>query len=415
MILIPPPFQEYQASTVKPHPISSFPAFTKSIDTDQMFVGIGVYFPDRVDYLSIICSNIGSDTLFVEHQDLLNKVAQKKKEKVVRKEISGLTAKQLKKYSSGFIRKKLDPQKLAEAIVSGEIFTKDTSLYTSNLNLKGLSHSKLDSIYFEELPFAFGWKNLDLFPLYLTEVNSRQISLSTANWKSNSKHIAYSIFMNTSFDKRKSKLEDLFNIIKVQQGDRFEEALALWYTYYFVKSGGLTFTNSNPNAFTIQEIGEFLNTIEDGLYKKSFLLFLESLRPGDLLKQDYAFRTVSGDQIKLSNLIDKEWVLLDFWATWCQPCIRAFPELAAFYAENENKLNLLSLSVDNKFADFSKWTLRNEKKYPWPFLSATQSHPIVTNLKVSAYPSYYLIKVKTGETIGPIHKVSELKDVLDSK
>lgn len=411
--ILPPLFQEHPMSNIQSDSISSLPSFTKTINPRELYTRVKVTFPDGLRY--VIFEHDRLDTLFIQYSSILLNIEQLQKEKEIQKEISKITYKQLKKYRYGIFKKKMDKNKLKEAILSGEIYKNDSILYRSNPTLSSLSKAQFDSFYFEKLPFDFGWNNFDLFPLYLLGANSKQILFSRKLWESNSKPIAYSIFANSLFEERKSKLRELFSLIHDHDGDSFEGALALWYTYYFLKSGGLTFADSNSNAVTIDEIREIINTIEDGFHKKNFYIFLESLTPGDLLKQDYVFHTINGEQIKLSGFIDKEWVLLDFWATWCQPCIKAFPELAAFYSEYRNNFNLISISVDNDYGDFSRWVKRHEQKYQWPFLHATQSHPIVSNMKVRAYPSYFLIKVKTGETLGPIHTVSELRQVFENE
>ena len=52
------------------------------------------------------------------------------------------------------------------------------------------------------------------------------------------------------------------------------------------------------------------------------------------------FRAVSGEQVRLSELQGRV-VLLDFWATWCEPCKVSLP----FYARLHQELGAKGLSV----------------------------------------------------------------------
>lgn len=60
----------------------------------------------------------------------------------------------------------------------------------------------------------------------------------------------------------------------------------------------------------------------------------------------FALPTAEGDTLRLSDL-EGDVVLLNFWATWCPPCIREIPDLKALYAEFGGRgLNVVGVSVD---------------------------------------------------------------------
>jgi thiol-disulfide isomerase/thioredoxin len=59
-----------------------------------------------------------------------------------------------------------------------------------------------------------------------------------------------------------------------------------------------------------------------------------------------SFQMPGGDQVVLSALRGRP-LLVNFWATWCPPCIDELPLLSDFYAENKaNGWQLLGLAVD---------------------------------------------------------------------
>ena len=56
-----------------------------------------------------------------------------------------------------------------------------------------------------------------------------------------------------------------------------------------------------------------------------------------------------------------QWVIVNFWATWCAPCIREIPEIAEFAKESSERVRVVGVVVDwtdtgteNKDADRRK-------------------------------------------------------------
>jgi len=61
---------------------------------------------------------------------------------------------------------------------------------------------------------------------------------------------------------------------------------------------------------------------------------------------DSSFASLSGPPLQLREFAGKP-LLLNFWATWCPPCIEEFPLLDDFYRQNRsNGWQVLGLAVD---------------------------------------------------------------------
>lgn len=82
---------------------------------------------------------------------------------------------------------------------------------------------------------------------------------------------------------------------------------------------------------------------------------------------DFALRSADGRHVKLSECYAKGYVLLDFWASWCIPCINEIPKVQKLHEEYGDKLQILSISVDK---DATDWCNAIEKLHltDWPQL-----------------------------------------------
>ncbi|RZO95873.1 MAG: TlpA family protein disulfide reductase [Gammaproteobacteria bacterium] len=77
--------------------------------------------------------------------------------------------------------------------------------------------------------------------------------------------------------------------------------------------------------------------------KKYFLfLFLVSIFPS-CSEPDYEL--FNGPSGYLEDLKGK-WLVVNYWADWCPPCIKEMPELEEFLNENEEKVNVLAYNFD---------------------------------------------------------------------
>jgi hypothetical protein len=62
---------------------------------------------------------------------------------------------------------------------------------------------------------------------------------------------------------------------------------------------------------------------------------------------DFEFTTLQGRRMKLSSLKGKV-VMVDFWATWCPPCVASLPELRRLYNEHQTGFEIVGISPDDR-------------------------------------------------------------------
>ncbi|HCX72296.1 MAG TPA: hypothetical protein DHM37_01115 [Candidatus Cloacimonas sp.] len=69
-------------------------------------------------------------------------------------------------------------------------------------------------------------------------------------------------------------------------------------------------------------------------------LFAEDVFP------NFSLENIKGDKIDLEDyLVDGELVIIDFWATWCKPCMKELPELDKIDKEYD-KVTVIAISSD---------------------------------------------------------------------
>jgi len=104
---------------------------------------------------------------------------------------------------------------------------------------------------------------------------------------------------------------------------------------------------------------------------------------------DFSVTTVDGEYISLDDLKGKV-VLLDFWGTWCPPCVASVPALRDLnkrFSKSENFV-LLGISSDG---DEDKWReFIGREKMVWPqFLD--RQHAVQRAFNVRAFPTYIVL------------------------
>lgn len=73
------------------------------------------------------------------------------------------------------------------------------------------------------------------------------------------------------------------------------------------------------------------------------------LEPSDrLMAPDFRLPAIAGDSIALSSLHGRV-VVLNFWATWCVPCLEEMPELERFHNTTANDgVSVVGVSMDTE-------------------------------------------------------------------
>jgi thiol-disulfide isomerase/thioredoxin len=127
----------------------------------------------------------------------------------------------------------------------------------------------------------------------------------------------------------------------------------------------------------------------------------------------FELERLGGSRVALSDLQGK-FVLIDFWATWCPPCVLEIPELNAFYEEHRGSgVEVLAVSVDDlEPGELEAWAEEHGIAYP----VALGDEELARRYGATAFP-YHVFLSPDGRVIERLdpgyHDRSELAEVLE--
>jgi thiol-disulfide isomerase/thioredoxin len=102
------------------------------------------------------------------------------------------------------------------------------------------------------------------------------------------------------------------------------------------------------------------------------------------------FTALDGREVDLEKLRGKV-VLVDFWATWCLPCLSEMPKVKALYEKlHDQGFEIVGVSLDEKKGDLERYLTK--EKIPWPqYFEGASENRLAKEFQIDSIPTMWLV------------------------
>ena len=233
----------------------------------------------------------------------------------------------------------------------------------SSLGVSPVAQAQLDSMFQNRQPLKLS-QRVDLAALGLSEAVQAQLD---------------SIFAGPSFSIMRGALE---------RYDLAQQKLQGRVLYWFlagelmdgIRRGFEAYVDARYQSFAESNpFPEYTEALQAGMNK------LSTLQPGQSAP-DFTLKDLDGQAVSLSQFKDKV-VLLDFWASWCGPCIADLPNLRKIKEQvAAQPVVFLNISLDANEGAWKQAIAKHEIKGVH-----VCSEQVAQAYNVSGIPRYYLV------------------------
>lgn len=149
---------------------------------------------------------------------------------------------------------------------------------------------------------------------------------------------------------------------------------------------------------TLEELKELRAALDPSLDSHPYTLALDDYMVNadfkiGMVAPEFSIKGIDGKMINLKDYRGK-YVLIDFWASWCGPCLKEMPNVAKLYSETKReKFEILGISIDSKDKEEAwKKSIKDfNMKWPQACDFETWFGPLARKYDVQAIPRTILV------------------------
>jgi thiol-disulfide isomerase/thioredoxin len=152
---------------------------------------------------------------------------------------------------------------------------------------------------------------------------------------------------------------------------------------------GVTLLKMGHDADGVRELKIYVERAPRGPeVEKAKRMIEEPRRARENFAPDYSFTTKDGEFISSDDLKGKT-VVLDFWGTWCKPCLMATPYLVRLQKKYaEQNVVFIGVAINDQEDAWRAYIDKNKMEWP-QFIDKTRK--LAMPFAVTTYPTYIVI------------------------
>lgn len=113
----------------------------------------------------------------------------------------------------------------------------------------------------------------------------------------------------------------------------------------------------------------------------------------------FELKTVDGEAYRLEDDLGKSVIILDFWATWCKPCLRELPHINKIYEQyKDQNLKVYAISIDTPASKSQIKPTISRYNFTFPIL-LDPDNTVIRNYSPARNVPYLVVIGASGEIV----------------
>ena len=181
-----------------------------------------------------------------------------------------------------------------------------------------------------------------------------------------------------------------------------ETNFRIWYKDKANNQINKSFSSAKDTFQLNDKIYKLIRIEHPNIYLQEIGILSDSSYVGSYFPVVFSREINDNYPVSINNLIKDKYVFIDFWGSWCGPCIQSIPELKGFYEKIKDRKDVLMMGIalEQTKKDVEKLKdIIEKQKMEWLNLWLLGKEPLITKsifekLNISSFPTYLIVDNK---------------------